>query len=189
MTKPANPSTLTLEQFLEFEREAVQKHEFVDGFIHAMAGASRRHNLIVTNLVFQLQSAVRARESTCRVMANDMKVVVGQQPRVAYYPDVVVACDDSDDAEHFTTNPCLVIEVLSESTARVDQGEKKFNYQRLESLRAYLIVHQDTRKLELHRRTVEGWALEVLEGQGEMGLECPEATLTLETVYEGIAPL
>lgn len=184
MTKPANQTTLTLERFLELEREAVQKHEFVDGQMYAMAGASERHNLIVMNIAFALKLA--AKSSTCRVMSSDMKVLVQENPPISYYPDVVVICDETDDDPYIKRKPCLIVEVLSESTGRIDQSEKKTNYQRLESLKAYLIVHQDQKRIDVHRRTSSNeWTVENHEAE-EITLECPKMVLKLEDVYESV---
>jgi Uma2 family endonuclease len=187
MTKPANQTTLTLERFLELEREAVQKHEFVDGQMYAMAGASERHNLIVTNLLVALKLAARA--STCRVMSSDMKVVVQEEPPISYYPDVVVICDKTDDDPYIKRKPCLIVEVLSESTQRFDENEKRWNYQRLESLKTYLIVHQDQKRIDVHRRTSSNeWTVEHYEAD-EITLECPNMVLKLEDIYESVGLL
>jgi Uma2 family endonuclease len=184
MTKPANQTTFTLERFLELEREAVQKHEFVDGQMYAMAGASERHNLIVTNLLVALKLAARA--SKCRVMSSDMKILVQAEPPISYYPDVVVICDETDNDPYIKRKPCLIVEVLSESTQRIDQNEKKINYQRLESLKAYLIVHQDQKRIDVHRRTSSSeWAVEQYEA-GEITLENLNMVLKLEDVYESV---
>jgi Uma2 family endonuclease len=186
MTKPANQTTLTLERFLELEREAVQKHEFVDGQMYAMAGAKRQHNLIVTNLVTALN--LIAENTNCQVMSGDMKVLAQTQPKISYYPDVVVVCDE-DDNEDYTTKPCLIVEVLSQSTKRIDQTEKKINYQRLESLEAYLIVHQNQKRIDVHKRISSSeWTVEEYGPDAKIELDCPKMTLKLEDVYKRIQP-
>jgi Uma2 family endonuclease len=180
---------LSLEQYLEQEIHAPEKHEFVDGQLYAMAGATEAHNLICTNLVFALQLATRAAKKRCRIMQSDMKVVIETEPRVAYYPNVVVVCDDSDTNSNFKTRPCLIVEVLSESTKRVDQTEKKLNYQRLDSLKAYLLVHQDEQLVELHRKLEDGtWQHEKYQSGAALELPCPSITLSLEQIYEGVQP-
>ena len=186
MTRSAHQTTLTLEAFLEFELNAPEKHEFVDGQIYAMAGASERHNLIVGNLYAALRAGARAVASKCRAMTSDMKVVIEADPRVSYYPDVVVVCDETDDDPYIKRKPCLIVEVLSESTQRIDQSEKKINYQRLESLNTYLIVHQDKRRIEVHHRLEQGWVSSSLEDAAEVALECPNMVLELEDVYESV---
>jgi Uma2 family endonuclease len=178
---------LSLEKYLEREVHAEAKHEFVDGQLYAMAGANETHNIVCGNIFFLLQLATRAAEKRCRIMQSDMKVVIETEPRVAYYPDIVVICDDTDRNPNFKTRPCLIVEVLSESTKRVDQTEKKSNYQRLDSLQAYVLVHQDQQFIELHRRLEDGtWQLEQYQAGDSLALPCPETTLTLEQIYEGV---
>jgi Uma2 family endonuclease len=178
---------LSLEEYLAREVDAPIKHEFVDGQLYAMAGATEAHNLICGNLVFALQLATRAAKKRCKIMQSDMKVLITSSPRVAYYPDIVVLCDETDTDPNFKTRPCVVIEVLSESTKRIDQTEKKSNYQRLESLKAYVLVHQDERFVELHRKLEDGtWQLEQYQAGDSLALPCPETTLTLEQIYEGV---
>ncbi len=180
-------STISLEQYLELEERATTKHEFVDGQLYAMAGATENHNLIVGNIVFELTLVARAKkEKRCRVMQSDMKLTIVQPPIVSYYPDVIVICDDSDDNALFKTKPCFVVEVLSDSTKRIDLTEKKTNYQRIDSLKAYMIVHQDQQLVELHRRLENNtWQLEQYT-DGKIEIPCPSTTLTLEQIYAGI---
>lgn len=180
-------AALTLEKYLESEVSAVEKHEFVDGQLYAMAGATEAHNLIASNVVFLLQLATRASKKPCKILQSDMKVVVPSYPVVAYYPDIVVVCDDSDTEQQFKTRPCLLLEILSESTKRIDQTEKKANYQRLDSLKAYVLVHQDTQLVELHRKLEDGtWQHEQYQAGDALELPCLSTTLRLEQMYEGI---
>ena len=91
----------------------------------------------------------------------------------------------SDDP-YIKRKPCLIVEVLSESTQRIDQSEKKINYQRLDSLKTYLIVHQDNRRIEVHQRLEQGWVSSSFEDAREVVLECPKMVLKLEDVYESV---
>jgi Uma2 family endonuclease len=176
---------ITLEDFLRFEYHAASKHEFEDGKIFAMAGGSAKHNLIILNIAFALRQA--SQKAGCQVLTQDMKVVSDLEPPFSYYPDVLVVCDPEDNAEYFRTRPCFIAEVLSDSTAKFDQGEKKRNYQRLEGLKSYLIVHQKKKLAELHRKLEDGtWQLEQYEAGDGIALPCPETTLTLEQIYEGV---
>jgi Uma2 family endonuclease len=178
---------MNLEQYLEQEERASIKHEFVHGQLYAMAGATENHNLIVGNIVFELTLVARAKkEKRCRVMQSDMKLTIVQPPIVSYYPDVIVICDDSDNDPIFKTKPCFIVEVLSESTKRIDLTEKKTNYQRIKSLKAYMIVHQDQQFVELHRRFENNtWQLEQYT-EGDIEIPCPSTTLSLEQIYAGI---
>jgi Uma2 family endonuclease len=167
---------ITLEDFLRFEYHAVSKHEFEDGKIFAMAGGSAKHNIIILNIAFALRQA--SQKAGCQVMTQDMKVVS---------ESVLVACDPDDTAEYFRTRPCFIAEVLSDSTSHFDQGEKKRNYQKLEGLKSYLVVHQKKKLAELYRRLEDGtWSFERYEGNAEILLPCPKTTITLKQIYEGV---
>ncbi len=173
-------STISLEQYLELEERALTKHEFVDGQLYAMAGASKKHIRLMLNIARYLES-----KENCEVYTSDLKVIITELPKVTYYPDVVVVCEDEPET-HSTSKPCFVVEVLSESTKRIDLTEKKTNYQRIESLKAYMIVHQDQKLVELHRRLEdETWQHEQYT-DGNIEIPCPSTTLTLEQIYAGI---
>jgi Uma2 family endonuclease len=107
--------------------------------------------------------------------------------RLFYYPDVVVTCDPSDDDQLFIARPCLVVEVLSESTATIDRREKLFTYRQIETLLAYVVVHQDEPRIERHWRdaTGEWWSIDVV-GDSTLPIPCPETQLPLSVIYESV---
>ncbi len=185
MTLMLNKPVLTLEEYLEAERRAAKRHEFVDGHLYAMAGGSRHHNRITLNIASALLAASRG--TPCEVYSSDMRLVIRQPSlEISYYPDVFVACQN-EDVTDYRTNPCLIVEVLSDSTARFDQTEKKLNYQRLETIKTYLIVHQNLKRVEINQRDPDGqWVKSWLENEGLIELECPNTTLTLEQIYEDV---
>ena len=174
---------LSVEEYLEFEQEASMRHEYVAGTLYALAGATKKHNLIISNLVFRLMSASRG--TLCRVYSEGVKV--RPVDNLFYYPDVMVACHEEEGDPLFETEPCLLIEVLSESTAHIDKREKLVAYQQLRSLQTYLIIHQDEKLIEHHWLDAEGrWQhAQVAEGE-QTSLGCPAITLSVEEVYEGI---
>lgn len=141
---------LTPQEYLEYERQAETKSEYFNGEIYAMAGATREHNLIVTNTVLSLGTRLRSRR--CEIYAADMRVKVS--PTGLYtYPDVVVVCGPPrfDDAHKDTLlNPILIVEVLSESTEAYDRTGKFEHYRKLESLTDYLLISQERAWIE-HR--------------------------------------
>ena len=134
MTSPAAQTQYTPEQYLELERKAPYKNEFVNGHIYAMSGASRAHNLITGNTHREVSSQLRGRP--CETYVSDMRVKVNTTGLYTY-PDVVVVCGEIrfDDAQKDTLlNPTVLIEVLSPSTEAYDRGEKFAHYRRLASL-------------------------------------------------------
>jgi Uma2 family endonuclease len=143
---------LTPEEYLAVERASEGKSEYLAGEVFAMVGASRRHNLITANIIRILGNQLLDRP--CNVYPSDMRVKVNQLGKYTY-PDVVVACEEEefDDEEKDTLlNPVVIIEVLSESTEAYDRGRKFEHYQYIESLTAYMLVSQETYRVEQYVR-------------------------------------
>lgn len=128
-------SYITEQDYLAYELAADCRHEYLDGQIYAMAGANERHNRISLNIAFHLRAA--ARGGHCGVFVNDMKLRIDQGR--AYYSDVMLVCDSRDNEEYYKQQPCLIAEVLSQSTATTDRREKCPAYQKIQSLRYYLM--------------------------------------------------
>ena len=151
---------LTPEQYLAIEREAEFKSEFYNGRMYAMSGASRRHNLIVTNLVREIGGQFKNRP--CEVYSNDMRVKV-QASGLYTYPDVVAVCGVprfEDGREDTLLNPGFLVEVLSPSTEAYDRGEKFDFYGELPTLGDYVLVHQNRLRVEhFARQGTNRWLL------------------------------
>ncbi len=173
---------LSIEDYLHFEEQGETRHEYVDGQIYAMAGTTRRHNQIVANLVARLRNEVRG--TPCRAYFADVKVRI-QFGNSFYYPDVLVGCEPGDDHELYLTQPCLIVEVLSPSTEIIDRREKQFAYRTLPSLREYVLIATEGRKVEvLRREAASDWSLTTLEADDPLYLACLDATLSLNDIYE-----
>lgn len=153
-------------EYLAAERTSPERHEFFDGEIFAMAGASFEHNKIVGNLVGELRSALRHRQ--CDVTPSDLRIKV-PATGLYTYPDVTVLCGDplfEDDARDTLLNPTVVIEVLSESTEGYDRGKFR-NYRSIATFREYVLVAQDAVSVERYTRGEDGvWSLRE-SGAGE----------------------
>jgi len=173
------------EDYLVQERAAQEKSEYLDGRVYAMSGASVPHNLISMNLGALLWNQLRGH--TCRVFGSDLRISV--KGKRFFYPDVSVICGEAqfhdDQPKDTVTNPTLVVEVLSESTAAYDKGAKFLSYQGIVSLQEYLLVHQDQPLVEHYlRRADDTWIYQKVEGLGAV-LELPsiQCSLKLEEVY------
>lgn len=177
----------TPEEYLAFEREAEEKHEFIDGEIIAMAGASREHNLIGVNVSSELRFALKGK--SCEVYANDMRV---RMKKNRYgYPDVVVICGTPEfDDEEFDVllNPTIAVEVLSKSTRLRDKTEKLVTYQKMESLRECLLIEQIEPRVEHYiKQTSKQWLLKIYEDLGEtVFLESIDCRLSVAEIYARI---
>src|SRR5690349_13138651 len=122
MTSAAE-NLMTLDEFLGWEREQPERYEFADGVVTMMTGGSAAHVTIAINLALALRNALRG--SGCRPFTSDMRVIANGTVR---YPDISVICHPIDDTENRVTEPIIVIEVLSPSTARIDRGRRKTDY-------------------------------------------------------------
>lgn len=175
---------LSVEDYLMGEDGAACRHEYINGMVYAMTGASDRHGLITLNIAAYLHP--RLRGTPCQLFASDMKLRLDiQDQTLFYYPDLLLSCDPEDRATYYRRAPCALVEILSNSTERIDRQEKRLAYQTLPSLQDYLIIAQSERRVEACRRTTQ-WAAEVTTS-GAVTLNCLELDLSLDIIYEGIS--
>jgi len=155
MSVAAHKLPITAAEYLEGELRAGTRHEFVDGRVYAMAGASRKHNEICLDLAANLKNHLRG--GPCRTYIEAVKVQIADDLGEAfYYPDVFVACEPGDDDSHVVHNPRVVIEVLSESTSRIDRSDKLINYKRIPTVEEIVLIEQDWPEILVFRRA-ERW--------------------------------
>ncbi|CAN2039633.1 putative restriction endonuclease domain-containing protein [Candidatus Magnetomoraceae bacterium gMMP-15] len=179
---------LSEKEYLEIERKAEYKSEYYNGEIFAMSGASRKHNIIVSNLITQLN--LQLEKTPCIVYPSDMRLKV-QENGLYTYPDLMITCkDEKFDDKYMDTllNPLIIIEVLSKSTESYDRGEKFSMYRKLESLREYLLISQDIPLIEQYVRQDDGkWLLSDARGMdSSIILNSVKAQLKLENVYNKV---
>ena len=176
---------ITEDEYLSGEKGADTRHEYVNGHIYAMAGASKRHNRIARNFITRMADA--ADKQNCETYFSDIKVR-SEKYKTYYYPDIVLSCDDDDENDYFLEKPCLIVEVTSASTMRKDYLEKALSYQAIDSLQAYLIVAQDKPQVDmLTRNADQSWKLQQFsELENVITLPCLEMPLTLEEIYSGV---
>ncbi len=187
----AQPKTLISQaDYLAWERAEETKHEYRDGEIVAMTGASREHILICV----EHQSFYRQLEDRpCEVYSNDMRVQIRQGQRYTY-PDLAVICGEpqfGDDYLDNLLNPLVIIEVLSPSTEGYDRGEKFHHYRTILSLREYLLIAQDAYRIEhFARQSEQHWLLTVADGlESSIYLPSIDCTLRLADVYKKVVAI
>ncbi|MBA3461005.1 MAG: Uma2 family endonuclease [Deltaproteobacteria bacterium] len=160
-------SRFTAKEYLALEAVADTRHEFIGGYIVAMAGAELEHNQIVQNVRAELSTALADRP--CRILSSDQRVLV-ESVGDYFYPDVLVVCVDPvlvDPKPRSLANPQVIVEVLSGSTERYDRGEKWLAYRTIPSLTDYLLVSSSSRELEHYHRLPDGsWTLRMLRTDG-----------------------
>ena len=185
MTVPAVRPPFDASSYLDWEAGQPEKHEYLDGEVFAMAGASDAHVTLAGNVFMALRNHLRG--GPCSVFISDMKLRV-EADNAFFYPDVFVTCAESDRAHsHYKAAPSLVVEVLSPTTSAYDRGAKFAAYRKLPSLREYALVDTERLSVDLFRRYDTGhWVLYPFEG-GEMvefasvGLSVP-----VDRVYEDV---
>ncbi len=174
---------LSINEYLAGEQHSAVKHEYVDGVAYAMVGGNYAHNLIASNVLGELHRQLRGKP--CRVLNSDCKILAqgGSQTRF-YYPDVSVVCGDKIRREAFQDQPTVVVEVMSPSTRRIDEGEKREVYQSMNSIMSYLLFEQDFPAAAIYRRTDNGFERSLLTQLGGV-IELPEidCELSMASVY------
>ncbi len=184
MTQSLQTIGLTVEEYLESERASDVRHEFVNGAIYAMVGASKTHNRLTKRLARLIDDCLAG--SPCESFMTDVKVrvrVLGDER--FYYPDLHVECDPHNADAYYSERPTLIVEVLSQSTERLDRSDKFYAHRKLPSLEEYILVAQDEPRVEVYRRARD-WDLEVYGAGDELQLTAIDAALAVDAIYAGI---
>ncbi len=196
MALPESALLVTIEDYLSRERTSKERHEYIDGFVYAMAGESEAHGIISTNLTIAIGSELRG--GNCRVFSKDMKVRSGPLASrhsikgFFSYPDLVVVCGDRqyhDQHRDVLLNPTVIIEVLSDATRNFDRSEKFLRYRTwLPTLSDYLLVEQNRMLVEHHQRQGENvWQMTIFERPDQtVVIASINCTLALAEIYEGV---
>ncbi|ACM33976.1 Uma2 family endonuclease [[Acidovorax] ebreus] len=192
MTTPTEPQEQTsIQDYLDGEQATETKHEYLGGQVVAMGGASDKHGLIAGSLHAMLLPA--ARRKGCQLFMADMKVRVDHDgDSDFYYPDLLLSCQPDDkEPPYYRSQPCLLVEVLSPSTERIDTREKLLAYRLLPSLREYLLLRQDRVHADLYQLGDEGrWQHLVLTRPDEvLALRCLDVAVSLRDVYADVPEL
>lgn len=185
-------------EYLALEREAEERHEYLDGEVYAMAGESAEHGAICTNIGGQLYSQLRGRD--CQAFVKDMKVRSGPAPQrerapkgLYSYPDLLVVCGElkfHDERRDVLLNPTVIVEVLSPSTEAFDRGEKWVRYQTwLPELSDYLLVSQSKPQLDHYHRGESGeWVYKLVNRlEDVLRLDSIDCALRLSEVYDRVS--
>jgi Uma2 family endonuclease len=177
---------LSLEDFLAWENQQVEKHEFHRGEVSAAVDERRTNGRVVSNLASRL--AEQLDRSPCQVFIQTMKVQIGEDTLL--YPDLFVTCDKADLAtEMIFRSPTLVIEVLSPSTQAYDRSQKFALYRRIESLQEYILVDPETRRIDGFRRGADGlWVLHDMSQDAVMDCASVGCHVALADIFQGMEP-
>ncbi|MEM9953191.1 MAG: Uma2 family endonuclease [Chloroflexota bacterium] len=176
-----DPRRMIVEDYLEFEKTSEIKHEYIDGYIYAMAGRTENHSLISTNLLATLHT--QRRKHGCAVHTSDMRVQISESKYV--YPDASIVCGE---ARLSLVNPTIVIEVMSPSSEAYDRGDKFEFYRKVSSLQHYVLVSQEKPRIEGFTRQPSGlWTFSDAIGiDATFTIETGDFTLALVDIYADI---
>jgi len=147
-----NDNYISEQDYLEGEKISEIKHEYIDGNVYAMAGASKNHQRIIANLARHLGNYLNG--SPCEVFFSDIKVRV--DTKKYFYPDIIVVCENDDEDAYYTESPRIIVEVLSSSTRKFDHTLKRQFYQTLPSLEEYILIEQDFVQVAVYRKA-DSW--------------------------------
>ena len=168
--------SVTEEDYLQGELKSDTKHEFIQGEIYAMAGASEDHGSIALNIGSEFRNHLKT--SPCRTFVADMKVKVNEN---FYYPDVIVVCAE-DPETYYKESPLIVIEVLSPSTNQKDRTQKRWDYLSIPTLQEYVLIEQSFVDVEVIRRN-QGWRSEHYYMGDNITFESIELSVSVEDIY------
>ncbi|MBA3869526.1 MAG: Uma2 family endonuclease [Anaerolineae bacterium] len=178
---------ITPEEYLRMERGSEEKHEYYNGEIFAMTGASEYHNIIVGSTIASLYTQLR--KKPCQIYPSDMRVRI-PATGLYTYPDISVVCgtpEFEDDGLDTLLNPTVIIEVLSSSTEQYDRGKKFQHYRTIASLKEYILIAQDSIRIEHFARREDQWILtDAKTSDSVLSLPSIECTLALSDVYEKV---
>lgn len=187
---PPEHQRFTVEEYFRREETAADKHEFRDGQIVMMAGGTRFHSLITTNVLVALGNRLNGK--SCEVYDSNLRVRVPRRLRYVY-PDITVVCgkfepDPNDPGGGSVLNPKLIVEVLSPSTEGYDRGEKFDGYRQIESLEEYVLISQSSAHVQTFLRQKEGlWLFDASAGiEGTAKLKSLSLEIPLTEIYAGV---
>ena len=179
---------ISAEDYLQEERLAVEKHEYYQGEIFAMSGASVRHNRIQANTIGELYLKLKGKD--CQPYGSDLRIHIPENTLYTY-PDITIFCAPPDlTDEHFdtATNPTVIFEILSKSTRNYDRLSKFNLYRDIKSMNTYILIDSLSYSIELHTRNEDNtWQLQDLKSLNDtLILKTLQIEILLKDIYEGV---
>jgi Uma2 family endonuclease len=178
------PLFMTWEEYMAFEEQSPYRHEYVNGAVYAMSGASLAHNRIAQELVVAFRTHLKGGPCEPFFLEAKLEIRTGRD-QIVYYPDVLVSCRPEHRTDQAVRNPKLVVEILAKSTQHIDRREKAMTYQRLEAIEEYLLIAQNQPRVIVHRRA-EDWRPMVYSSmEARVELRSIGLHLPLAQIHEG----
>lgn len=180
MSEAGKLLSITPQEYLDAELSCDIKHELVDGFVYAMAGASANHERIAGNIYSEFRSHLK--NSTCEPFGSDMKLRIADN---FYYPDVLVDCQFDESEPYFTTTPVILVEVISKSTRKMDEQIKRLQYMNIATLEEYVVIEQDFVDVKVFRKS-DSWRVTHYYLDEEIPFESIGLTLSVSEIYRRV---
>jgi Uma2 family endonuclease len=168
---------ISVDEYLRGEVLAESKHEYIDGEVYAMAGASENHNLLSGNLFSELKNQLKGKP--CKIFVSDMKVKVEES---FFYPDVMLVCQEDNANDYYKTSPIIIVEVLSDTTRRFDKTHKLSAYQQIPSLEEYVLIEQNFSEIQVFSRK-NHWQSSYYFLGDSITFTSLNVTVTVEDIY------
>ena len=178
------PLLMTWEEYLTFEEQSPYRHEYVNGAVYAMSGASLAHNRIAQTLVMAFRTHLQGGPCEPFFLEAKLEIRTGRD-RIMYYPDAMVSCRPEDRTDQIVRNPKLVVEILSKSTQHIDRREKAMTYQRVEAIEEYVLIAQSQPRVIVHRRADEWRPMLYSAMDARVEFRSIGLHVTLAQIYEG----
>ena len=185
---------LKVEEYIKHEIESNCKYEYHDGKIYALAGGTLNHGLLCGNAYSEIKNKLKSNGSNCLSLTSEVRLFI--EKRNSYvYPDSMVICgeiDKSKDEKNSVTNPTLIVEVLSKSTAEYDRGDKFYFYRQIPSFKEYVLVEQDRYVVDIHYKSDDSdlWRITRYEGRDKIiKIQSLGIEIGMEELYDRVEVL
>lgn len=180
---------ISTQEYLAEERAAFEKHEYYQGEVFAISGASLKHNIIFSNLFGDIGNKLKGKN--CRPFGSDLRIHIPKNTLYTY-PDISIICGEpnlTDDSFDTATNPSVIIELLSKTTRNYDKGDKFTLYRDIDSLQEYILIDTEKIYVEKHiRNSDKSWPLTDYTNMDDaVFINSLQLTLTLKDIYNGIS--
>lgn len=179
-----DPLFMSFEEYMAFEETSPYRHEFVNGAVYAMSGASLAHNRIAKKLTIAFDAHLRGGPCEAFLLEAKLEIRAGRD-EIVYYPDVMVSCRPAERTTQAVRNPKLVVEILSPTTAHIDRREKAMTYRRVESIEEYVLLAQDRYRLIMHRREQDWHPMLYSVPDAMVEFRSIGLSMPLAQIYEG----
>lgn len=179
---------ITVEEYIKKETETKINHEYHDGKVYALAGGTLNHGLLCGNVYSEIRNQLTKKKSKCIPLTSEIRLFISERNSYVY-PDSMVICgaiEKSEDEKNSVTNPILIVEVLSKSTAEYDRGDKFYFYRQLPSFKEYVLIEQDRHIVDVHykREGSDLWQITRYEGLDKViKLQSLAIEITMEELY------